>query len=151
VQRNVALNEFRTGLKASTKSAACYVRSELSTALRRNPYQVNMLIGGWDAAGAGGAAGGAGAAGSGEAASGPSLYFIDYLGSSQKMDYACHGYASYFIFSTLDAHWRAGMSLDDALALARTCIKELATRFMIHQPVFKVKVADANGTREVAL
>ena len=43
------------------------------------------------------------------------------------------------------------MSLDDALALARTCIKELATRFMIHQPVFKVKVADANGTREVAL
>ena len=36
VQRNVALNEFRTGLKASTKSAACYVRSELSTALRRS-------------------------------------------------------------------------------------------------------------------
>lgn len=133
VQRNIALNEFRTGLKASTKSATAYVRSELATALRKNPYQVNMIIGGYDA---------------GE---GAQLYFLDYMGSSQKMEYAAHGYAGYFIFSTLDAHWKPNMTLEEALTLARTCIKELSTRFLVHQPVFKVKIADASGIRELSL
>lgn len=43
------------------------------------------------------------------------------------------------------------MNEQEALALARMCIKELATRFTIHQPRFLVKVVDANGVREVAL
>lgn len=133
VQRNMALNEFRTGLKASTKSAASYTRTELATALRQNPYQVNLLLGGWDSE------------------AGPALYFIDYVASAQKMNFAAHGYASYFIFSTLDRNWRPNMNLEECLALARMCVKELATRFIIHQPVWKVKVADASGTREVAL
>ncbi len=135
----MALNEFRTNLKSNTKAVASYTRTELATAMRKNPYQVNLLLAGWDSA----AADGEGA--------GPSLYYIDYLGSSQAMNYGAHGYASYFIFSTLDRHWRKGMSLDESLALVRMCVAELATRFIIHQPNFKVKVADKDGIREVKL
>lgn len=147
VQRNVALNEFRSGLKASTKAVASYVRTELAAALRRNPYQVNLLIGGFDAAGAGAGAAAAGAAAEG----GASLYFVDYLGAMAKMDFAAHGYAGYFLYSLLDRHWKAGLSEAEALDLARLCIKELATRLVVHQPAFKVKVADKDGVREVAL
>ncbi len=139
IQRNVALNEFRTNLKSSTNAVASYTRSQLATALRKNPYQVNLLLAGYD---------GEGADGTG---AGPSLHYIDYLGSSQPMNFAAHGYASYFIFSTMDRHWRKGMNLEEALALVRMCIAELSTRFIMHQPVFKVKVADKDGVREVKL
>ena len=194
VQRNVALNEFRSGLRASTHSATSYVRNELHSALRQNPFQVNLLIAGFDSSAPGSSISGyksasasasasssAAAAGSNAAAAAPasaaagtaaagatplsameaatrsvtaqgsaSLYFLDYLGSSQKMNFAAHGYASYFIFSTLDRHWRAGMSEAQALELVKLCVKELKTRFLMHQPNWKVKVCDANGTREVA-
>jgi hypothetical protein len=63
VQRNVALNAFRTGLAMSTLSTASFVKTELATALRKNPYQVNLLIGGSDKG------------------LGPSLFYIDYLGA----------------------------------------------------------------------
>jgi 20S proteasome subunit beta 4 len=63
VQRNVALNEFRSGLQLSTLSTASFVKTELATALRKNPYQVNLLLGGFDKG------------------LGASLFFIDYLGT----------------------------------------------------------------------
>ena len=77
------------------------------------------------------------------------LYFVDYLGSSQKMNFAAHGYASYFVFSTLDRHWRPKMNLEQALGVVRLCVKELKTRFLMNQPTWRVKICDANGTREV--
>lgn len=133
IQRNMALNEFRTGLKASTAAATSYVRNQLAHALRSNPYQVNLLIGGWDKD------------------VGASLYFMDYLAAASKVNFGAHGYAAYFVLSTMDRHWKAGMSVDEALELARKCVAELATRFIIHQPKFTVKIADKDGVREVAL
>lgn len=133
VQRNVALQEHRTGLKASTKAIASYVRTELATALRKNPYQVNLLIGGYDKD------------------FGASLYLLDYLGSLQKMNYGAHGYAGYFIFSTMDRYWKAGMSEGEALELARRCMKELQTRFIINQPNWTVKIVNAEGCKVVAM
>ena len=132
-QKNIVLYEFRNGARLSTRAAANYVRSELAYALRTNPYQVNLLLGGWDAV------------------SGAELYFMDYLGSSTKTNFSAHGYAGYFLLSTMDRYWRPDMNLEDALALARMCIKELQTRFLMNQPRFKIKVADKDGTREVEL
>lgn len=133
IQRNVALSAFRTSLTMSTKATASYVKTELAEALRQNPYQVNLLVAGFDKE------------------VGASLYWIDYLGSMAKMDYAAHGYAGYFLYSTMDANWKPGMDEAAALALARVCVAELAKRFTIHQPVFKAKLVSADGTREVAL
>ncbi len=161
VQRNVALNEFRSGLKMSTHAVTSYVRTQLHEALRKNPYQVNLLVGGFD--GVPNADGivsssstvqvnpnsSAASSSASSALGSPSLYFIDYLGSSQKMNFAAHGYASYFIFSTMDCHWRPNMNLEQALVLVRKCIQELKTRFLVNQPNWKIKIADANGTRDI--
>ena len=133
VQRNVALNAFRTSLTMSTKSTASYIKTELAQALRKNPFQVNLLVAGWDKD------------------TGASLYWIDYLGSMSKMEYAAHGYAGYFLYSTMDANWRPGMDEAAAIALAKVCVAELAKRFTIHQPFFKAKLVSADGAREVVL
>lgn len=144
VSKNVALYEYRTGLKLNTKSTAHYIRGSLATALRKGPYQCNLLLGGWDAP----APGGEGAA---SGAGGPSLYFMDYLGSSSKTNYGAHGYAGYFILSTMDRYWKPDMGLEEVKALARLCIKELGTRFMLHQPHFLAKVVSAEGVSVVDL
>lgn len=42
-----------------------------------------------------------------------------------------------------------GLSEEAALELVRACIRQLHTRFVMHQPRFMVKVVDANGVRVV--
>ena len=49
VQKNMALYEISNGLKLSTPAAASFVRNELAVALRKGPYQTNLLLGGYDA------------------------------------------------------------------------------------------------------
>ena len=48
IQRNLDLMELRTGFEPSVESTAQYMRTELATALRKGPYQVNCLMGGYD-------------------------------------------------------------------------------------------------------
>lgn len=147
IQRNVALYEFRTGTKMSTKAAATYIRSALAEALRKGPYQVNMMLGGYDAATKQevAAAGEAGAAGK------ASLFWIDYLGTAQEVNFGAHGYCAYFITATMDAFWKAGMSVDEAKELARKCIAELDTRFVLKQKGFRMKVVSSAGVQEIEL
>ena len=40
--------EFRTGHEPDVESTAQFIRSEMAEALRKAPYQVNCLIGGYD-------------------------------------------------------------------------------------------------------
>lgn len=51
----------------TTNALANYTRDELAKALRRGPYEVNLLLGGYDEG------------------KGPSLYYIDYMGAMQKV------------------------------------------------------------------
>jgi|TARA_B100000780_G_C20838065_1_gene333051 20S proteasome subunit beta 4 len=41
--------------------------------------------------------------------------------------------------------------LEEGLELARKCVNQLKTRFMMNQPKFTVKIVDKDGTREVEL
>lgn len=50
----------------TTHAVANFTRSEIAEALRKAPYQINMLLGGIDT-------------------SGPNLYYIDYLGTMQNV------------------------------------------------------------------
>jgi 20S proteasome subunit beta 4 len=134
IQKNCQLNFYRTGLHRSCHATAHFIRNELARGLRRNPRQVNLLLGGYDAK---------------EGGEGAALYFMDYLAALHKLNYACHGYCSKFCGSLLDSHWKAGMNLDEAIKLLQMCIKELKVRFLINCPNFIVKVADAKGTREI--
>ena len=46
VQANMKLYELKNGHKLSTHAAMSFIRGELAAALRKGPYQVNMLLAG---------------------------------------------------------------------------------------------------------
>merc|ERR1711971_320961 len=48
IQRNLNLYQLRWDVPMSTKAAANFTRNELAYALRRGPYQTDILIGGYD-------------------------------------------------------------------------------------------------------
>merc|ERR1711998_538366 len=133
VQKNLKLYELRTGTSLSTHASANFVRGELARFLRQKPYYVDLLIGGW------------------EEDVGPSLYFLDYLASMQKVPYACHGYAGYFCTSTIDRYYTPNLSLDEGMDIIRKCLHEIQTRFLVNTPNFTVKVVDKDGVRVVEL
>ena len=49
IQANMKLYELRNGSKLSTAAAANFTRNNLAEALRKGPYQVNILLAGYDA------------------------------------------------------------------------------------------------------
>ena len=129
VQKNMALYEISNGLKLSTPAAASFVRNELAVALRKGPYQTNLLLGGYDAE------------------HGATLYYLDYLASSNKVNYGCHGYVSSFVLSIFDREWTPAMSEAQGLELLKKCIDEIQIRFLVHMPAFTVKIVDKDGVR----
>jgi 20S proteasome subunit beta 4 len=128
IEKNINLYRYRTGIELSTTGAANFLREELATALRSNPYQVNILLGGLDK-------------------DTPALYMIEYLASMVKVDYGCIGYAGYFLLSILDREYKKGMKLEEARQLMHVCIQELKTRLALNTCNFIIKVVDKNGTR----
>jgi len=132
VQKNVHLYELRNNISLSVKAAANWTRNELAEALRKGPYQVNLLLGGYDKNGA-------------------SLYFMDYLAACDAVPYGAHGYASYFLYSVFDRYYKKDMSLEEGLDLVKRCINELRTRFLINNPSFILKISDKDGIRELSI
>lgn len=56
----------------------------------QTPYFVNVLMAGYDKE------------------NGPELYFMDYLASSVKVPFACHGYGGYLSLSIMDRYHKKG-------------------------------------------
>lgn len=75
----------------------------------------------------------------------PELYWLDHLASVNKLNYAAHGYASYFVMSTMDMYWHPDLTLEEGKELIKKCIHELKTRFMGNLPDFIVKVVSKDG------
>jgi len=134
IQKNIALREFRTGHELSVEASAEYMRSEMAYALRKGPFQVNILMAGYDTL-------------DGEA----KLYWMDYLGTLQRVTRGAHGYASYFVNSVLDNNWKEGMSKEEGMAAVKKCIQELRIRFIIQQHKFLAKVVTKEGTEVMEL
>jgi len=135
VERNLRLYHIRHNHALRPSSAAAWTRRTLADSLRsRNPYAVNILLGGYDVT-----------------TSTPNLYWIDYLGTMAEVPFAAHGYGSYFALSTLDRWHDPEASLEEGLETLRKCIREVEKRLVISLGKFKVKVVDRNGMREVDL
>eukprot|EP00008_Paramoeba_atlantica_P007046 CAMPEP_0201490128 /NCGR_PEP_ID=MMETSP0151_2-20130828/25148_1 /ASSEMBLY_ACC=CAM_ASM_000257 /TAXON_ID=200890 /ORGANISM="Paramoeba atlantica, Strain 621/1 / CCAP 1560/9" /LENGTH=201 /DNA_ID=CAMNT_0047875957 /DNA_START=145 /DNA_END=750 /DNA_ORIENTATION=- len=133
IDKNTTLYRLRTGISLSTDATAHWTRRKLANALRKGPYQCDLMIAGVDRE-------------SGpDSPLVPSLYYMDYLSSLNQLDFAVHGYASNFILSVLDKYHRPGMDREEVLSLLRTCLHELKTRFVIKAPKFIVKVVDKDG------
>ena len=104
------------------------MRTELATALRRAPYQVNILMGGYDLQ-----------------EKRAKLYWMDYLGTLQQVNKGAQGYAGYFVNSVLDNEFKHDMSLNEGIEAAKKCIVELRHRFMINQHDFLAKIVTKDG------
>jgi len=121
------LYRFSNDRSLSTKGTANYVRNELATALRKGPYNCNLLLGGYDEK------------------KGPELYYIDYMASMQKVKYGAHGYGSYFSFSILDKYYEDDIDLDTGKKLMGYCIAEIKKRLLLNSPAFIIKVVNKDG------
>lgn len=82
---------------------------------------------------------------------GPQLFWIDYLATLTQIPFAAHGYASYFVLSLMDRHYRAGMNVEEGLALLKMCLNELRTRFIVNLPEFSVKIIRPNGIENIVV
>lgn len=133
VQKNMTLYELNNNMRLSTWATANFIRGELATALRKGPFQTNILLGGY------------------EPDAGSSLYYMDYMGAMSKVNFGAHGYCSNFCLSIFDREWKEGLTVEEGLEIVQKCINELAARFMIAQPNFVIKIVDAQGTRRVEL
>lgn len=131
VQKNINWQNLRSGVPLSTHAAAHFTRHQLATALRKNPYNVNILLGGYSEK------------------EGASLYYMDYLASMHKVKYGAHGYSSFFVLSIMDKEYKEDMSLEEAQQLLEHCFAEIGVRFMVNSSKFILKVVDADGTRTV--
>eukprot|EP01130_Rhizamoeba_saxonica_P002049 TRINITY_DN11852_c0_g1_i1.p1 TRINITY_DN11852_c0_g1~~TRINITY_DN11852_c0_g1_i1.p1 ORF type:complete len:195 (-),score=34.54 TRINITY_DN11852_c0_g1_i1:22-606(-) len=132
IARNIQLNSLRTGLDLSTNAIATFTRNELAESLRKRPYQTNLLLGGVDDGV-------------------PSLFYLDYLGTLHKMNFGAHGYASNFVLSIFDRHYKEGLTVEEGLDIMKKCVQELRVRFLINQHDYIVKHVDANGVHETAV
>lgn len=105
----------------------------MAVALRKAPFQTNVLLAGFDQN------------------TGASLYFIDYLASMAKVNFGAHGYCANFILSVFDREWKKGLNEEEGLQVIKKCIHELKTRFLINQPNFVVKLVNKDGIKIISL
>lgn len=135
VAKNIRLYELSTdGTKLSVHAQANFARGELAYALRRGPYQVNILLGGYDKT---------------KDKEGASLYHLDYMGTLHKVPFGAQGYASYFTLSIMDREYKENMTEAEAIEIVEHCIAEIQTRFMLKQPNYIIKAVDKEGVRVI--
>lgn len=136
ISKNFKLYEIlNNSAPLSLHAQAHFCRGELAKAIRKGPYQVNCLLGGVSNDGT------------------SSLYYLDYMGSLQKLEYGCQGYASSFCLSIMDRECKLDadtMTRDQALEVVDHCIKELQDRFLINQTNFVIKLVDKEGVTLVS-
>ena len=134
IQANIQLYSMRENdEELSPNAISSFVRSQLATLIRsRKPYQVNVLLGGFDTK-----------------TNKPSLSWIDYLGTKVELPYGAHGYAAFYCMSLLDKHYRKDMTVSEGLELLKLCLQALETRMPIDFKGCYVKVVDKEGIREV--
>ncbi|XP_055642730.1 proteasome subunit beta type-2-like [Toxorhynchites rutilus septentrionalis] len=132
ISKNILLYKMRNGYELGPKSAAHFTRKNLADYLRsRTPYQVNVLVGGYDEA------------------DGSQLHYIDYLANSLPVKHAAHGYGGLFVNSILDRYYHDKITQDEAYEIMKKGVVEIQKRLIINMPNFKVSVIDKNGIKEL--
>ncbi|ESP05311.1 hypothetical protein LOTGIDRAFT_181139 [Lottia gigantea] len=134
IAKNIQLYKMRNGYELSPHAAANFTRKQLADALRsQTPYNVNMLLAGHDKE------------------DGPSLYYMDYLASLNKVPFGVHGYGGFFSLSVMDRYYQKDMNQDEAMKLLQQCIDELSRRFIVNLPTFNVRVVNKDGIKNLGI
>ncbi|KAF8820825.1 putative proteasome subunit beta type 2 [Cardiosporidium cionae] len=132
VRKNVHLYRYLNSSALGTQATANFTRNELAVALRRQPFQVDLLLAGMDR-------------------DGPALYWIDYLASMVTTNKAAQGVGAFFLYGILDHHYSEDLTEEDALSIINLCAAELKKRFIVAQYDFLIKIIDKNGLRQIKI
>ncbi|KAI8773740.1 proteasome subunit beta type-2, partial [Biomphalaria glabrata] len=131
IAKNVQLYKMKNGYELSTHAAANFTRRNMAESLRSpRSHLVNLLIAGYDNE------------------QGPSLYFLDYLASLNKLPFAIHGYGSLFALSIMDKYYQKDLDFDGAKDLLMKCINEIQKRFIVNLGKFRLRIVDKNGIQD---
>ncbi|KAK7197232.1 20S proteasome subunit [Novymonas esmeraldas] len=142
IKCNLVLNRMRQhGRHSSCESTANFMRNSLANAIRtrEGAYQVNCLFAGYDVP----------ASEDDDAATGPQLFYMDYLGTLQAVPYGCHGYGAPFVTALLDQLWRPDLTEQEGLELMQKCCDEVKRRIIISNAHFFVKAVTKNGVEVI--
>ncbi|XP_066259441.1 proteasome subunit beta type-2-like [Euwallacea similis] len=132
IAKNIQLYKMRNTYELSPREASSFTRRILADTLRtRSAYMVNLLLAGYDDK------------------EGPQLYYMDYLASVAKLDYAAHGYGGYFSLSIMDRNYLKNMTQEQGYDLMKKCVQEVHKRLIINLPNFKVQIIDKNGIKDM--
>ncbi|PVU97738.1 hypothetical protein BB561_000353 [Smittium simulii] len=128
---NAKLYAFRNDHELPIDSCAKFTRRQLAEALRsRSPYQVNILMGGYN-----------------PQLEKASLYRIDYLAAISNVPFAAHGYGAFFCYSLFDRLYKEDLTENDAVQILAACISELDKRFVARHSSYTLKVINKAGLR----
>ncbi|KAF9822690.1 hypothetical protein SFRURICE_016896 [Spodoptera frugiperda] len=130
IAKNIQLYKMRNGYELGPTAAANFTRRNLAEYLRSStPYFVNVLMGGYDKE------------------NGPELYFMDYLASSVKVPFACHGYGGYLSLSIMDRYYKEDATEEEAYEILKLCVKEVHRRLFVSLPNFQVTIVNRDGIK----
>lgn len=78
---------YKYNNRLNTDEVANFTRITLAESLRKSPYQANCLVAGFDT-------------------DGPKLFWLDYMGTLQKVTKAAHGYGGNFLYGIMDNYYK---------------------------------------------
>ncbi|KAK6172009.1 hypothetical protein SNE40_018413 [Patella caerulea] len=134
IAKNIQLYKMRNGYELSPSAAANFTRKQLADALRsQTPYQVNLLLAGYDKE------------------DGPGLFYMDYLASLNKVPFGVHGYGGFFSLSVMDRFYRKDITQPEAMKLLQQCIDELSKRFIVNMSSFNVRMVSKDGIQNLGV
>jgi len=128
---NVKLYALRNNTALTTKAVAHFTRGELARALRSSPYHTNLLLAGYDEK------------------TGPSLYWMDYLATLNRVNTGGTGYGAMFVLSLFDKLWHPNLTEAEAVDMMEQGVAEVKRRLVVAPPAYIIKVIDKNGVRTV--
>lgn len=125
VRERMKFEHLRNKIPVTARVTANLIQKSVQGSLRRDPFSVGCLVG--DRC---------------------SLFAVDVYGAMWEADYACLGYAQYFLYGVLDCEWKATMDVEEGIELARKCANALKDKFVLGKTKYNVQVVSEAGIEE---
>lgn len=124
-REKMKFESLRNSVPVTAEVAAHVIQKTVHASLRGDPYKAGCLVADKDV-----------------------LFAVDMYGAMWKADYACMGYAQYFLYGILDKEWNSSISLDQAMGLVQKCVVALKDRFVLGTTNYSVKIVSEKGIEE---
>lgn len=124
-REKLKFESLRNSVPVTAEVMAHVIQKTVHASLRRNPYNAGCLVADKDV-----------------------LFAVDVYGAMWRADYACMGYAQYFLYGILDQEWNSDIVLEDAMAVVRKCATALKERFVLGATSYSVRIVTDQGIEE---